>query len=189
MDFIENVGRRSRVTGDQGAFIHAGRFSVNGYERNSLWTNLGDGRFADHAYVLGADAIEDGRGLGTLDIEGDGDLDLVINNYLKPARLFVNRAPAANHWLRLELRGTRSNRSAIGARVVIEHGGRREMREVCSTSGYLSGQSLALHFGLGADRSVDRLTIHWPAGGTEVIEDLAADRLHRLVEGEAAARP
>jgi hypothetical protein len=191
MDLVENVGRRSRVGGDQGDFINVGIFSVNGYERNALFHNLGPegSKFIDVAYPARADAIEDGRGLGLLDIDGDGDLDLVINNYLQPARLFINHAPRENHWLRLKLEGTRSNRSAIGARAVVQHGARRQVREVISAAGYLSGQSLFLHFGLGGDARVDRLTIHWPAGGVTEIEGLPADDFYLIREGDPAAVP
>jgi hypothetical protein len=189
MDFVENVGRRSRVDGDNGDFIHVGIFSLNGYERKALYRNRGHGTFLDVAYIEGCDRIEDGRGLGLLDVEADGDLDLVLNNYLGPARLLINRAPRENHWLRLKLQGTRSNRDAVGARVVIRHGAALQTREVITAAGYLSGQSTLLHFGLGLDRAVDRLTVHWPSGAVEELADVEADRFYRIVEGEGRAVP
>ncbi len=122
------------------------------------------------------------------DADGDGDLDLLLNNYLQPARFLVNEAPPERHWVRMRLVGTESNRSAIGARVTIWHGASRQTRQVATTSGYLSGQSLYLHFGLGADEHVERLVVHWPAGGVTELENLAANAFWELREGDAKAR-
>lgn len=186
MDFVENVGRRSKVGGDQGDFINVGVFSLNGYERNMLYQATGSGQFADVAYLKGADRIEDGRGLGVLDVNGDGGLDLVIANYAMPARLLINHPAPECHWLELKLQGTRSNRSAIGARVEIQHGLKRQFRQVSTTGGYLSGQSLHLHFGLGLDRAVDRLIVRWPSGAVDELRDIPADGFYRIIEGESA---
>src|SRR5688572_4563292 len=138
MDFVQNVGRRSKVGGDNGDFINVGIFSLNGRERKALYKNVGNGRFIDVAYLEGCDLIEDGRGLGTLDVDADGDVDLILNNYLQPARLLINHAPRENHWVRLKLEGTRSNRYAVGARIEVHHGPRTEVREITTFAGYLS---------------------------------------------------
>jgi hypothetical protein len=189
MDFVTNVGRRSKVNGDNGDFINVGVFSLNGYERNALYKNLGNGKFFDAGYLEGADRIEDGRGMGLLDADQDGDVDIVTINYLQPARLLINHAPPETHWLRLMLKGTRSSRSAIGARVEIRHGTHTQSREVCSTGGYLSGQSLYLHFGLGLDRSVDTLVVRWPSGLVQEIRDVPADRFYRIIENDPTPTP
>ena len=188
MDFVENVGRRSKVEGgDSGEFINVGIFSLNGRERKALFRNLGNERFVDVSYLEGCDLLEDGRGLGYLDADLDGDLDLILNNYLMPAKLLINRPPAENHWLRLKLRGTRSNRSAIGARVVLQHGTRKQTREVTTCSGYLSSQSPYLHFGVGLEDTVDRLVVYWPSGLVEELPDLPANAFYEVVEGEGKA--
>jgi hypothetical protein len=186
MDFVENVGRRKRVVGEKDEFINVGIFSLNGYEHKGLFHNLGNGKFIDVGYLAGVDRLEDGRGLGVLDADGDGRLDLVSNNYLQPARLLMNRSPGGNHWLRLKLEGSRSNRSAIGARVVAYHGERKVGREVMTTAGYLSGQSLILHLGLGQDAAADRLAVYWPSGLRQEFKDVPADAFYRIVEGKPA---
>ena len=160
-----------------------GMLSLNGYERNTLYKNLGNGKFRDVGYLEGADHVEDGRGLGFLDFDMDGDLDMVTCNYLQPSRLLVNHVPEGRHWIRLWLQGTSSNRSAIGARVALQHGARKQFREVRSTAGYLSGQSLYLHFGLAFDRVVDRLVVYWPSGKIQELDGVPADRFYRIVEG------
>lgn len=161
--------------------MNVGTESLNGYERNLLYRNLGGGRFADHAYVAGADRIEDARGVVACDVDEDGKLDILIQNFERDTLLLSNRG-AAGHWLQLRLRGTRSNRDAVGARVVIAAGEARQTREVGTTSGYVSGQSLLLHFGLGGAERVDRIEVFWPSGARTVIEGAAADQRLTIVE-------
>ena len=187
MDFVENVGRRSQVRGDNGSFINVGIFSVNGFEKDALYRNLGNGKFFDVAYLEGCDRIEDARGLGFLDANGDGGVDVVLNNYLMPAKLLINHPPSEHHWMRLWLEGARPNPSAIGARVEAHHGAMVAHRQLSTTAGYLSGQSLYQHFGLGVDKFVDRLVIHWPSGRVEEIGDLPADAFYKVKEGEGKA--
>ena len=187
MDFVQNVGRRSEIRGEFGNFVEIGTKSLNGNERNLLYRNIteeGDAapRFADFAWIANAHRLEDGRGAAAIDIEGDGDLDLIVQSFERPAVLLVNQGAPDRHWLQLRLRGTRSNRDAIGARVVIEAGGRTQSRELASTEGYLTGRSLLVHFGLGAAERVDRLTVHWPSGLKTEMTDVAADRRIEIVE-------
>ncbi len=191
MPFIENVGRRSKVKGDTSTIVHVGNKSFNGYERKELYRNLGNGRYADVGFVEGADRIEDARGLGLLDIEADGDLDLVIQSFDMKAVLLVNRtadraraagSQARANWLEVRLEGTKSNRDAIGAWVEVMADGRRLVREVVSTAGYLSGQSRLLHFGLGGAAKVD-VTVLWPSGEKTSLHALKVNQRLRSVEG------
>jgi len=180
---FEGVGRRSAERG--GSFLDLGQNSLNGYERNALFRNDGDGRFTDVGWVDGADRIEDGRALSVFDADRDGRLDLLLQNYLQPAVFLANRGPA-RRWIALHLVGVRSNRDAIGARVRLRTARRWQTREVHAGSGYLSGQSLVQHFGLGDADGADEVRIDWPSGTTTVLHDLPADRVHVVVEGAAA---
>ncbi len=164
-------------------WVKVGKRSFNGRENNVLFRNLGGElpELVDVGYVAGADRIEDGRGVGIIDIDADGDLDLVVQNAERPTVLLVNDG-GAGHWLELRLRGTRSNRDAIGARVELFSGGRSQMRELSSTGGYISGRSLLCHFGLGNSERVDQLVVHWPRGGSTVLRDVAADQCLTIVE-------
>ena len=94
----------------------------------------------DAGYVAGADRIEDGRGVGVIDIDLDGDLDLVVQSIEKPAVLLVNDGNSG-HWLEVRLRGTHSNRDAVGARIELRIGERTLVREVGTAGGYISGRS------------------------------------------------
>ena len=188
MEMIEGVGRR---LGDKdGVLLSIGSASLNGREQNVLFRNDGDGRFTDVAYVNEAARIEDGRGLAVFDYDEDGRLDLALRNFKMPAVVLHNTGgaassvgqPAAN-WVRFDLEGTHSNRDAVGAVVRIRAGEHAQMRFVTAGSGYLSGHSKRLHFGLGHAERIDSVEIEWPSGDRTQLEDLDANRAYHLVEG------
>ncbi|MBI3722604.1 CRTAC1 family protein [bacterium] len=190
MELIENVGRREDVQGDMASFLDLGVRSLNGYERKKLFRNLGNGKFADVGYVAGADRKEDARGLAIFDADGDGKLDLLIQPFDAHPVLLMNRGKAG-HWLEVRLGGTRCNKDAIGARVVVEAGGKKQMRELTTTAGYLSGLTKVLHFGLGEAEKIDRVTVTWPgpSRAVQTFEGIGRDQLVTLVEGEDAPMP
>jgi hypothetical protein len=125
-----------------------------------------------------------GRGCAFADIDGDGDLDVVLTENGGPARLLRNDGGNRNHWVRLVLEGDgqRSNRSAIGAQVTLEAGGLKQRQQVTSGRGYLSQSELPLTFGLGRADRVDQVTIRWPGknGGVQVLKDLSINQVHRI---------
>jgi hypothetical protein len=186
MDMFDGVGRRR----DQisGQLVNIGNNSLNGNESNCLFRNNGDGTFSDVGYVNRADRAEDGRGLSVLDFNLDGHLDLVLRNYEQPAQLLRNSA-GSGHWLALKLVGSRSNRDAVGARVILRIGAQQQIREVHAGSAYLSGSSLTQHFGLGASERVDSLTVFWPSGGQTVLTDLPVNQQITVEEGKRFNEP
>lgn len=125
-----------------------------------------------------------GRGSAYADVDGNGTLDVVMTENGGDARLLRNDAGKGHHWVRFTLAGdgTRVNRSAIGARVVLTAGGQTQKREVVATRGYLSGSELPVTFGLGAATKVDRVEIHWPGRNVpvQVLTDVAVDRTHTV---------
>jgi hypothetical protein len=193
MDFVESVGRRETNEGGEiGAFVKLGSRSLNGYERNKLYRNLGAGaggvpQFADFGYLAGADRLEDGRAAVASDIDGDGDLDLIVQSFEHPVVLLVNHGGEAGNWLELSLTGTRTNRDAIGAKVFVDAGGRRGTREVTATAGYLAGQSLLCHFGLGEAKVADAVEILWPSGQITALRGVRANQRLRVEEGGRVA--
>ena len=175
-----------------------GNISWNGYEHNVLLRNEGTGpngtlQFTDVAMATGADDIRDARGMATADFDNDGDLDIVINNNpgdsgraeLSRATLLRNNVGERRNWLAIELRGTASNRDAVGASVTLEAGNEKFTRLVSAGSGFASQQSARLYFGLGDKTQVDVMTVRWPNGRIEKFSKhaLATRQLIRITEG------
>jgi hypothetical protein len=155
-----------------------------------LFWNSGGHRKASFLPVTADEAGPDlfaaivGRGSAYADIDGDGDLDVVLTENGGPARLLRDDGGNRNRWVRLLLEGdgTVSNRSAIGARVTLEAGGVTQHREVASARGYLSQSELAVTFGVGQAEKVDRVTIRWPGtkGTTQELNNVAVNKVQRV---------
>jgi hypothetical protein len=156
--------------------------SFSGYQRKRVWLNDGVGRFTDVAQSVGASDSFDGRAVAFADLGNRGVLDVIVANQAGPALLYRNTVVPGRHWIDLELEGTASNRSAIGARVDVAWGGRTQRQDVLAASGFSAQNQRRLHVGLGASTAVDRISITWPSGRTQVIERPAVDQLHRIKE-------
>jgi len=112
-----------------------------------------------------------GRGLATGDLNDDGKMDILATDLEGPPRLLINRYPNSGAWLRILLKGTRSNRMGLGAKVTVAAGAERWTSE-CTTGGsYLSASDSRLHFGLGALQAVTRVEVHWPSGRHSVVSN------------------
>jgi hypothetical protein len=123
-----------------------------------------------------------GRGAAYADINGNGRLDVVLTQITGPPLLLRNDTDENNHWLRLRLDGHAPNTGAIGARLKLEAGGISQYRTVMPTRSYLSQVELPVTFGLGKIEAIDRLTIIWPDGRKQVIDELALNQLHRIAQ-------
>jgi hypothetical protein len=162
-------------------------------EPKLLYRNLGGGRFEDVSQKAGPAILSDnlGRGCAFGDFDNDGDVDVIVNNLDGPPTLLRNDGGDGNHSILIKCVGTRSNRSAIGARVKVTCGEHRQMNEVMSGSSYYSQNDLRLHFGLGRAAKVDAVEILWPSGLKEAFGDLPADHLFVIQEtkGIVSSRP
>ncbi|MBA3599924.1 MAG: CRTAC1 family protein, partial [Acidobacteria bacterium] len=150
-----------------------------------VYQNLGNGRFRDVSAQTGAgiSAPKSSRGCAFGDYDNDGDVDVLVMNMNEPPLLLKNNLKSDNHWLSLKLVGTKSNRSAIGSRVVIKNGGRVQLQEVTAQTSYYSHNDLRLHFGLGINKQVESVEIRWANGQTEIIKNIAADKFITIKEG------
>ncbi|HTD67157.1 MAG TPA: CRTAC1 family protein, partial [Candidatus Limnocylindria bacterium] len=110
-----------------------------------------------------------GRASAFADIDGDGDLDVILTQVGGAPLLLRNDQKLGNHWLRLKLVGSKSNRSAIGAKLVAKVGGQTLIREVNPARSYLSASEMAVTFGLGSATKVDSLEITWPSGQKQTL--------------------
>ncbi len=160
--------------------------ATTSYEaRNLLLRNRGDGTFDNVSDQCG-DGLRpklSSRGAAFDDLDNDGRVDVVVLNSRREPTVLRNTSPAGGHWLQVELRGTRSNRDAVGARVTVTAGGRTWIDEVHSGRGYQSHWGSRLHFGLGEAAQVDRIEVRWPGGHSETFGPTPADRQVRLIEG------
>jgi hypothetical protein len=158
--------------------------------RPVLLRNTGGGKF-----VNVSDSSGDGmkqklvaRGIAFDDLDNDGRIDVVILNSRRPAVVLRNESLTGNHWLQIQLRGVRTNRDGVGARVKVVAGNLTQIDEVHSGRGYQSHFGTRLHFGLGKQARVERVEVRWIGGGVDVFEDLSVDRLTTLVEGTGKGR-
>jgi hypothetical protein len=159
-----------------------------------FWSKKSQGFEPVTAEAAGPDLFQPlvGRGCAYADLDGDGDLDVILIDNGGAARVLRNDNKLGHHWIRLKLKGdgVRSNCSAIGARIILEAGGVEQRREIAAARGYLSQSELVATFGLGKVDRIDRLTILWPGkdGGKTVLEktDLAKlgiDQQHTIEQG------
>jgi hypothetical protein len=148
-----------------------------------LYRNLGNGKFADVTEQAGPafQAMRPARGLAVGDIDGDGQPEIVIVNMNAKPSLLKNKGPHG-HWLNLDLEGTKSNRSAIGARAVVQVGSHKMTGEVMSGGSYYSQNSFTLYYGLGKAPAADSITIYWPSGIVQRIGRTQGDRTVHIVE-------
>jgi hypothetical protein len=149
-----------------------------------LLRNLGGGKLENASTSSGPGVTDphSSRGCAFGDFDNDGDVDIVIMNMSEPPSLLRNDTRNGNHWLKLKLIGTVSNRSAIGASVVITAGGKRQRQDVLSQSSFYSQSDLRLHFGLGSAAAAETVEIRWPLGRMQTLHNVQADRILTIRE-------
>jgi enediyne biosynthesis protein E4 len=156
-----------------------------------LYINQRNGTFREASRDVGSALLipRVSRGAAFGDLDNDGDIDIVVGDLDGPPVILRNDGGNRNNWITLELRGVRSNRLALGARVKVVAGELAQVDEVRSGGSYLSQNDLRLHFGLGKAERVDRVEIRWPSGKTEVLTNLAARSFYTVKEGEGIVPP
>ena len=155
-------------------------------QTNQLFENLGDGTFAEVSQLSGEGLKikKVSRGASFGDYDDDGDLDIFVLNLNDRPTLLRNDGGNKNNWLMVKTIGTASNRDGIGARIEVRSGELAQSAEIRSGASYLSHNDLRVHFGLGQRETIDSLVVRWPSGLEERFENLSANRLVVLQEGE-----
>jgi len=153
-------------------------------QEHTLFRGVGNGKFADVSRDAGPVLSErtTARGACFADYDNDGKVDAFAVNLGAKGTLLHNVSTDTGHWVSIKLRGTKSNRDGIGARVEVMAGGKRWTAERVAGSGYLSQDDGRLHFGLGAATTIDKLTIRWPSGREQMLEKASVDRVLTVEE-------
>jgi hypothetical protein len=161
-------------------------------ESNSVFRNLGKGKFQDVSATAGPDFQKEAahRGVAFGDLDNDGRIDMVVSVLNGPAELFHNISETGNHWILLKLVGTRSNRMAIGAQIKLTTtDGAMQWNEVTTAVGYASSSDPRVHFGLGKNTAVKEIEIRWPSGIRQVLRDQPVDQILKIEEPKNFINP
>ena len=147
--------------------------------------NLGNGNFCDASKEAGPAIMipQAARGLAVGDLFNNGQMDMVVGVIDGSPIILKNIGIPGNHWVSFELAGTKSNRLAIGARLVLKAGGMTQTAQVLSGGSYLSQNDLRVHFGLAKATKIDSVTVYWPSGQVDTMKNLAVDKFYSVLEG------
>ncbi len=161
--------------------------SLSGYERSRLLLNREGNGFQDVAAAVGVDDRFDGRAVAFADLFNRGALDVVVANQRNRLLIYRNEVDPTRHWVAFDLHGSDGNSDAIGASVVVEFAGRRQIQAVAAGTGFCSQNDWRLHFGLGATATIDRVRVFWPSGREQEIagSEFTVDAVHQIKEPKA----
>ncbi|MHC5144126.1 MAG: CRTAC1 family protein [Planctomycetota bacterium] len=185
--------------GDKDIFVAVGfladnveqyRDDITYHARNELLMNTGDGTFINITDRAG-DGMKvkrSSRGAGFDDLDNDGDIDAVILNSRREPTLLRNDTKNKNHWVQIHLKGVKTNRDGVGARVKVVCGDRVQIDEVHSGRSYQGHHGSTLHFGLGTHETIDRIEVKWIGGGVDILKNPAVDQRLTITEGENPAK-
>ncbi len=166
-------------------------FGVRYRQKNQLFENVNLNRYSEITLSAGPGLLIEkcSRGAAFGDYDNDGDIDILINNLDDHPTLLRNESRNGHHWITIRLIGTKSDRNAMGAKVIMTAGGRTQTQSVVSGTSFLSANDHRLHFGLGSFSRVDQIEIRWPSNSVEQVKNLPADRFITIEEGRGILEP
>ncbi len=191
-DIFEMVTKPGVDFADARNWPAMGNKSLSGYQKKRLFHNERGQVFKDEAPRHGVDSVRDGRGVGLIDIDNDGRMDMFIANANGEPYLYHNTmpvGPAGPHWVEFVLEGTKSNRFAVGAQLRLKTGDKNQLRFVNGGNGFAGQSTFRIHYGLASQDSIDNLEVRWPSGTRQTFEKLAVDRIYKIVEGNPKPAP
>ncbi len=157
--------------------------NLSAYERNKFYLNVDGHKFFDASFASNTDIDSDSRSAIGSDFNDDGKPDLLVASAGGgPLKLFLNQFENKNKFLRVELKGTKSNRDAIGSRVILEMGKKKIYRDLFPANGCMGLGPAELLIGVGEVDQIDKVTVRWPTGKTKVIENVDLSKVLSVVE-------
>jgi hypothetical protein len=159
---------------------------------NTVFHNLGaSGKWTALTEEAGFDAATAARHRGCAfgDFDGDGRMDVVVTSLDANAEIWMNRSPNSGHWLDVALRGVKSNRDGIGARIKLASNSGAQFNYMTTSVGYASSSDGPVHFGLGKDAVAELIEIHWPSGVVQTLRDVPADQVVKVTESSDVVSP
>lgn len=181
-DFSKVAGGNSSIISDASHWPAFDGRSLSGYQQKKVWMNDGAGKFIDVAQAVGITDRYDGRSIALADLWNTGALDAVVANQGGPLLIYKNTVSPQNDWITFDLEATVSNRSAIGAQVMLYWNGQQQVQAVTGGNGFASENDRRLHFGLGKNARIDKAVIHWPSGKMQTLENLQPNQIVHVKE-------
>ncbi len=159
--------------------------SQSGYQQNMIWLNNNKGLFENVSDIASTNETFDSRAVAMADLWNNGVLDVIVANQNNVPFIYKNEVVKDHHWIGFDVRGTISNASAIGTKIVLEWAGQKQTQIVTGGIGFSSQNQRRIHFGIGKNTAVDKATIYWPSGEMTTIENPSIDTLHVITENKA----
>lgn len=181
-DYSKIAGGNSAIISDAAHWPPMKGRSLAGYQPKRVWIGDGAGKFREVAQAVGATDTFDGRAVALADFGNDGALDVLVSNQRGPVLLYKNTVSPDAKWIEFDLKGTQSNRDAIGASVTLFWNGHQQKQEVSGGSGFCAQNQRRLHFGLGKTPKLERAEIRWPSGKTQMLNEFKVGAINHLVE-------
>jgi hypothetical protein len=183
---FDNDGWKDLFVARGNVLDNIAKLSKRTYEEpNTVFRNLGNGKFEDVSAQAGSDfqASAPHRGAAFGDMDNDGRIDAIVTALGSKAKYFHNISKNDNHWISLKLVGTKSNRMGLGAQVRITTAdGAKQWNEATTATGYACSSDARVHFGLGASKTVREIEIKWPSRIRQVLQDVAANQTLTVTE-------
>ena len=181
-DFSKVAGGHKNIISDAKNWPAMEGRSLSGYQENRIWINDGAGKFQEVANAVGGSLRLDSRAVAFADLWNRGVLDIIVATQRGPVKIYRNNVTDHHTWLEFNLKGTASNRSAIGTKVMVHFNGNTQVQQVMGGSGYGSQNQRPLHFGLGPDPEIQKVDIYWPSGKVQSLENIDINKTHTLTE-------
>ena len=183
---LDNDGNKDVFAANSHVSENADFYGYDRYKQsNAAFLNLGNDRFRNVTAEAGPamQVAAAHRGCAFGDLNNDGRIDVVVSAIGQPAELLYNTSANENHWILIQVEGTKSNRDGIGTKIKLTgESGRVQYNHVTTSVGYVSSSDKRVHFGLGADRRIREIELRWPSGKVQVVRDVAPDQILKVRE-------